>query len=54
MDVDEEILEFFEENDWDMSIESIEFCANKMRAKFGSEEEAAEYIQSYLNSLFGN
>lgn len=53
MDVDEEILEFFEENDWDMSIESIELCANKMRLKFGTEEEAAEYIQAYLDALFG-
>jgi hypothetical protein len=54
MDVDEEILEFFEENDWDMSIESIELCANRLRVHFGSEDEAVEYIQSYLNSLFGN
>jgi hypothetical protein len=54
MDVDEEILEFFEENDWDMSMESIDLCAQKLRTHFGSEEEASEYIQAYLNSLFGN
>jgi len=54
MDVDEEILEFFEENDWDMSMETIELCAQKLRAQFGSEDEAVEYIHSYLNTLFGN
>jgi hypothetical protein len=54
MDIDEEILEFFEENDWDMSAESIDLCAQKLRTQFGSEDEAVEYIQAYLNSLFEN
>lgn len=54
MDLDEEILEFFEENDWDMSMESIDICATKLRSEFGSEEEAIEYIHSYLNSMFGD
>jgi hypothetical protein len=53
MDVEEVILEFFEENDWDMSIDSIEICADKVKKEFGSEEEAVEYIHGYLTSLFG-
>lgn len=54
MDVDEAILEFFEENDWDMSMESIEFCAQKLRANFSSDDEAVEYVHSYLNTMFGD
>jgi|GEM_PF-6525624 len=53
MDVEETVLEFFEENDWDMTTDSIEICAAKIKDEFESEEQAVEYIHGYLNSLFG-
>jgi hypothetical protein len=53
-DIDDAILEYFEENDWEMNMESIEFCANKLQNHFKSQEEAIEYVQGYLNSMFEN
>ena len=52
MDVDEEILEYFEENDWEMSNDAVQMCAEKIQKEFDSEEDAFEYIQSYLHSMF--
>ena len=52
MDIDDEILEYFEENDWEMTDVSVEMCAQKILSEFSNEEEAVEYIQGYLNSMF--
>ena len=54
MDVNDEILEYFEENDWEMSSESVEQCADKLKKEFDSEEDAFDYVNAYLNSLFGD
>jgi len=54
MDINDEILEYFEENDWEMSLESVEHCADKLKKEFDSEEEAVEYVNAYLTSLFGD
>ncbi len=54
MDIDEEILEYFEENDWEMSPDAVQNCAEKLAKAFNSEDEAEEYIQSYLASMFSD
>jgi hypothetical protein len=52
MDVNDIILEFFEENDWEMNDSAVEICAQRIRTEFGSEDEAIEYIYSYMRSMF--
>ena len=52
-DIDELIFEYFEENDWDMSSFAVDDCAEKLKFHFKNKDEAEEYINGYLNALFG-
>ena len=52
MDVNDIILEFFEENDWEMNDVAIGICAEKIMSEFSSEDDAIDYINSYMRKMF--
>ncbi len=54
MDVDDAILEYFEEHDWEMNSDAVDLCAQTLLKEFDSEDDAVEYVQNYLHSIFNN
>lgn len=51
MEADDIIMEELESRDWDISEESMESIAKKVRGKFNSYDEALEYVYSMTSSM---
>lgn len=54
MDTDDIVIEELEACDWDMSEDSLEGIAKKVKAKFNSYDEALEYVYSITSSMLDN
>jgi hypothetical protein len=54
MDTDDILMEELEACDWDMSEDSMENIAKKLRDKFESYDEALEYVYSITSSMLDN
>ncbi len=54
MDTDDILMEELESCDWDMSEDSMENIAKKLRDKFNSYDEALEYVYSLTSSMLDN
>jgi uncharacterized Zn finger protein len=54
MDTDDIVMEELEACDWDMSEDSMENIAKKLRNKFESHDEALEYVYSITSSMLDN
>lgn len=51
MEADDIIMDELESRDWDISEESMESIAKKVRGKFNSYDEALEYVYSMTSSM---
>jgi hypothetical protein len=51
MEADDIIMDELEASDWDISEESMESIAKKVRSKFNSYDEALEYVYSMTSSM---
>jgi hypothetical protein len=53
-DLVERAIEEFESSDWDLTQDSLERIAKKLKPEFGgSFDEALEFVQGLANSMFG-
>lgn len=51
-DVEELVLNELEECDWDLSIESLEAIAHRLRGNFSSYQEALDFVHAMVSSMF--
>ena len=51
-DVEELVLNELEKSDWDLSSESLEAIAHRLRGHFPSYQEALDFVYAMVSSMF--
>ena len=51
-EVEELVLNELEESDWDLSSESLEAIARRLRGHFPSYQEALDFVHGMVSSMF--
>ncbi len=51
-DVEELVLNELEECDWDLSADSLEAIAHRLRGHFPSYQEALDFVYAMVSSMF--
>ncbi|MFB0518038.1 MAG: hypothetical protein ACETWC_02015 [Acidobacteriota bacterium] len=51
-DVEELVLNELEKSDWDLSSDSLEAIAHRLRGHFPSYQEALDFVYAMVSSMF--